>query len=508
MLYDVIIIGSGFGGLVAGVKLVKTGYSVLILEKNWHIGGTSYNFRRKKYHFPMGPLAISSPDIVLCILNELDIQKEIKFKKSNFQLITPSLDIVYSQSFDKLEALLIRQFKEDRDGIRKFFNVLNEVKPLISDLKDWNPYYTISNDYKNDNAEIRLKIDKIEKFSKISSKDFLYRNLSNEHLIRFLGTMGTGIPKMSMFLLSVMWYLMGEKGIWRPTCGLDGILNAMHDIYLKYGGEIKLNSAVKEILIGDRKVIGVKTAKGVEYRSNWVISNSDYKNTFLGMIDKSHIPSEFLNLIKKINYFGSEFAVYLGIDPGEIDFSKIRADHTFYTRKIKINRNSNDLENFDNREVEICLWSKDDEDLPKYCPEGKVSILLRVGFPYEHFSDWRIGPKKRKNGYKEYKRRLAKKLLKTVETVLPGLSSSIEMLEIATPLTYEDWGNRWRGSIAGWSWASKDLELFDTKLLIRTPIPNLLMAGLYASTELFLGGVPTSMYTGYLAAEIIDKQEV
>jgi phytoene dehydrogenase-like protein len=501
-MYDVIIIGSGPGGLTAGAKLAKEGLDVLILEKNLHIGGTSYNFRRKEYQFPMGPLAISSPDEITNILNELGIKEEIKFKESNFQIITPALDIVYSQPFDKLEAILINQFEEDLEGIREFFDTLRELKPLINNLQDWNPNYAILNEEKGI-ISIEDKMDIIEKYSKISSKDFLYNKLSNENLIKFLGTMGTGTPKMSMFLLSIMWLLMAEKGIWRPVCGLEGILDAIHDTYLKYNGEIKFNSGVKEILIDNKKVVGIKTDNGTEYRSNWVISNSDYKNTFLGMIEESHIPREFLNKIINIKYFGSEFAVYLGVDPEKIDFSKIRADHTFYTMKIEKDKGSKDLENFDYREVEICLWSKDDEDLPKYCPEGKASLILRVGFPYDHFSDWRIGPKKRKDGYKEYKKKLAEKLIKTVDMILPGLSSSVEMIEIATPLTYEDWGNRYRGSIAGWSWASKDIQNFKNKLLIKNPIQNLLMAGLYASTELFLGGVPTSMYTGYLAAQIV-----
>jgi hypothetical protein len=76
-------------------------------------------------------------------------------------------------------------------------------------------------------------------------------------------------------------------------------------------------------------------------------------------------------------------------------------------------------------------------------------------------------------------------------------------MEAATPLTYEDWGNRHRGAIAGWTWSADYEKALGKKLLVETPVPHLLLAGIFASTELFLGGVPTSMHTARLAADRI-----
>jgi len=76
-------------------------------------------------------------------------------------------------------------------------------------------------------------------------------------------------------------------------------------------------------------------------------------------------------------------------------------------------------------------------------------------------------------------------------------------METATPLTYRDWGGRYEGSIAGWTWAARPSAERIGKILVRTPVPGLLAAGAYAATELFLGGVPTALYTGNLAADII-----
>jgi len=100
--------------------------------------------------------------------------------------------------------------------------------------------------------------------------------------------------------------------------------------------------------------------------------------------------------------------------------------------------------------------------------------------------------------------KLARKLVATAEHVLPGLSSAVERIEAATPLTYADWGRRFFcGSIAGWSWSAEYGGAFEGKLLVETPIENLFLAGIYAATELFLGGVPTALHTADLAARLI-----
>jgi phytoene dehydrogenase-like protein len=90
-----------------------------------------------------------------------------------------------------------------------------------------------------------------------------------------------------------------------------------------------------------------------------------------------------------------------------------------------------------------------------------------------------------------------------VETILPDLSKAIEVQEVATPLTYRDWGSRYEGSIAGWTWSPEGSGLLPGKVLVRTPVPGLFAAGVYAAAELFLGGVPTALYTGSLAADYI-----
>jgi phytoene dehydrogenase-like protein len=500
-MYDVIVIGAGFGGLTCAANLAKYGKKVLLLEKVHHIGGTSYIFKRDGYYFPMGPLSFSSPEVVLKILRAIGVEQLPRFIRNQFRLVAPGLDIMYSQPFHDLKMQLKAAFKGEERGIDAFFDELEILNQTINDLEIWNPEYRvekISNKRELDSASGK-KLELLKKYSLIPAQEVLKKYIRDRSLQNFLGTQGTYTPRMSMFLLAIMWRLVSEMGIWFPSGGIHGILDSIYGIFSTGGGEARLSTPVKEIRIDNERAQGVMTAKGNVFEAKWVVSNVDYKKTFLELIPAQKVPKEFLELVENRPYFGSELCVYLGIDPQKVKLDGLGAQHLFYRKLVKSEAEF-DLTDFDNREIEIYLLS---QNAPDATPPEKASLILRVGFPYDFFEEWGLGEKKRKKGYLEFKKKLAEKLVKTVEILMPGLTSSIEVMEIATPLTYQDWGQRYRGSIAGWSWAAENNKKFSKKLLIETPIQNLLMVGMYSAAELFLGGVPTAMHTGYLASQII-----
>jgi phytoene dehydrogenase-like protein len=219
------------------------------------------------------------------------------------------------------------------------------------------------------------------------------------------------------------------------------------------------------------------------------------------MTDPRDIPQLFLDTISRVPYTSSELCVYLGVDPRRVDLSQIKAPHLFYRYREDPERgHPSSIDDFENREFEVCLWSA---NAPGLVPDGKESLVLRVGLPHDHFAAFRTGEKRRREDYQPYKTHLAQNLIKAAEHILPGLRSSIEVIESATPLTYEDWGHRHSGSIAGWTWSAEYERALGRKLLIETPVEHLLMAGIYAASELFLGGIPTALQTARLAADLV-----
>lgn len=484
MRYDVIVIGAGMGGLTSATRLAKHGKKVLLLEKDFHIGGTSYVFHRQGYTFPMGPLSFGYPQRVKSFLEEMGIRREIQFQRSHFQLISPHLNIRYSAPFAEFKEELKTAFPQETE-IDSCFSRLEDIIRSVKDIST---------------APSELHgSDRVKALSLKPSDQFLHEYFTNEHLINFVGSMGTNPPRMSVLNLALMWNVMSFEGIWFPSCGIHGLVDWIKEAFIAYGGILHTRSAVSKILISNGAASGVECADGRQYHAPWIVSNVDTKSTFFDLLDHDAVPGRFMNTLEQTAYTHSELCVYLGIDPRGVDFSAMRAPHLFYRHSEKP-QPTPDPEDFSNRELEICRWSDKSSD---FSPEGKKSLVLRIGFPYEHFARFRTGEKQRREDYAPFKEQLAMALVRAAEHTLPGLFSSIEVFEAATPLSYRDWGHRHQGSIAGWTWGVKEKQAFREKILVVTPVPRLLMAGIYAASELYLGGVPTAMHTGRLAADVI-----
>jgi phytoene dehydrogenase-like protein len=490
------------GGLMAGARLARAGRRVLILEANAHIGGTSYIFRRRDFAFPMGPLSFSYPDRVEALLDGAGAGGRLSFRRNHFQLLTPRLDIVYSRPPAVLKEDLRRAFPLEGEGLDRFFDELVALFLLIRDIDRRHPDYALRAGHGAvgpvGDAGLAARISRIRELGRASSRELLEPLVRDADLRNLLGSMGTDPPRMSLLNLAFMWASMSEIGIWFPSIGIYGICDRLAAAVGEGGGEIRLRRSAAHILVEGGRAAGVRTADGEEFRAPVVIANADYKQTFLDLLNPADVPPAHLEAVRRTPYTGSELCVYLGLDASRVDWTRMRAEHLFF-QKVSgaADDPASDSEDFDGREIEICRWS---ENAPDAAPPGKAVVVLRAGSEFRLFEDWRTGDRTRKESYREAKARLARNLVRTAEAALPGLSAAVEVLEAATPLTYRDWGRRTAGSIAGWSWSAEAAESLPGKILVETPIPGLFMAGIYAATELFLGGVPTALFTGSLAA--------
>jgi phytoene dehydrogenase-like protein len=473
---DVVILGAGLSGLYAAAALARSGRKVLVLEKSPHIGGTSFVFRRGPFTFPMGPLSFGWPDLVRGLFERIGIPFDWTWRRNHFQLLSPEWDIVYSRPLRELFKELEALFPKEAPGLKGFLAELSAVPDRIPGPG-------------GEEASAALQ----------PAAERLAVHISSARLRNFLGSQGTGPAEMSMGNLAAMWRVMSETGIHFPSCGIDGLALRLDRAIRASGGTVRTGAGAAEILVRRGRAAGIRTEAGEAVEAGWIISTADYKKTILEMLPESAVSAEHRKAVADVPYTGSELCVYLGVEAARVDFSRMRASHLFF-RRIEKTGGSAGPDEFDDAEIEVCRWS---DNRPDAAPPGKAVLVIRVPYPYAEASGWGTGFKSRRDGYGAWKAGLAASLVRTAEAALPGLSSAVEIMDAATPLTYRDWGGRSLGSIAGWTWGPDAAERLPGPLLVETPVPGLLAAGIYASTGLFWGGVPTALHTAAAAVERI-----
>ena len=495
--WDTIIIGAGVGGLTAAAHLVKAGLRVLVLERNPHPGGTAYVYHRNGFTFPMGPLGFSQPNLVRDSLKDLQVGDAFKLSRVHYRIRAFGLDIPLSLPFPEMVKELRGLFPTDAQGLEHFFRSIEEM---------------ILNPHQR---------------SAISASEYLKGLIKDWRLRRILGSIGTRESYSGLPLLAAMWNLMCEEGIWYPIDGMKSFcerlvkavkrnFNHQQDGKSKREnggvGEIRLNKEVAKIRVKSGRVLGVTFKDGTQIDSDSVISNADYKNTFLRLIGPEMVPREWYEAVSTAKQTGSVFQVCLGIDARKVDLSAFKeASRIIYRRDPKNSKEETlqwdaaeiDPEALARQEIEVSLWDGDEKISS---PEEKAVFVIRVEAEHSHFTRYRSVSNRRISEYQEYKMRLGRALTHEIESLIPDLEKSIWVIDVATPLTFEDQGGRSEGAVAGWSWDYEDLRDDKPKELIRTPIKGLYMVGYQAFSALFMGGVPTAIESGRRAAQsVLDR---
>jgi phytoene dehydrogenase-like protein len=364
----------------------------------------------------------------------------------------------------------------------------------------------------------------------MSAADYLNGLTDDWKLRRILGSMGSREPYSGLPMLAAMWNLLCEKGIHYPTAGMRHLCDILAAevgweppasshadisdkarLYSSGTGSMILRTGVVEILVDKGKAAGVILSDGTRLQAKAVVSNADYKATFLRLVPRGAIPEDLHRALLKARQTSSNLQVCLGLSASRVDLSAYRdASRIIYRRDSDHQTQDGGAVDWLSREIdphalageelEATLLSADD---PLLSPEGGAVFVIRVTAEHGHFARFRAAPKRRLKGYFAYKTSLANALVKEVSRLAPGLEDAVIYMDVATPLTFEERGGRSEGAVAGWSWDFHEGYENRAREMILTPIAGLYMAGYQAYSMLSLGGVPSAIKSGLLAARYL-----
>ncbi|MDD1701342.1 MAG: FAD-dependent oxidoreductase, partial [Methanoregula sp.] len=415
------------------------------------------------------------------------------------------------RAFD-LEIPLSFTFSEMIEELTKLFP--KEGKPIEQFFKDMEEIFLAM---KFPDTDLNRSI--LERASEKPALEYLSTLVNDWRLRRILGSQGTQEPYSSLPWLAAMWSSMAKEGIWYPAGGMRSLCERLVQAVVGHRedrqvsdarrfGEIRLGTEVKEIRIEKRRVLGVTLKNGLKIDSAAVISNADYKTTFIKLIDSKAVPEEWYRAVLNAKQTRSNLQVCLGVDASRADLSCFHeADRLIYKRsqrnsleELDWNRDEINSEDLAGQELEVSLWSKGDRTL---CPAGAEVIVIRTEAEHSHFTKYRPARGKRLPVYQGYKIRLGRALVREIENFIPGLEKAVLVMDVATPLTFEEEGGRSGGAVAGWSWNYEDCLDTRPRELVRTPMKGLYMTGYQAFSTIFMGGVPTAMESGKRASQAV-----
>ncbi|MGE5677445.1 MAG: phytoene desaturase family protein, partial [Pseudomonadota bacterium] len=477
---EIIIIGSGIGGLVAGNLLAKKGHKVTIFESHSMPGGYTAGFWRKGCYFESGTLGFESYASVLKAMRDIGVEDRLEFIKLGMRVVSEDFD-GKPGDFEEFKRIIYSAYPSEKEKLDKVFAELGSIISVFMGDSDFIiPGISSGAEAIKSILPMIPKLPKIMKltgkYGKMTASEFAGGYFEKDSKLYNLFS-GFGYPDMSaIFVGTAIAGVFNE--VWTVREGMQAWADVLAENFRILGGELKLCSYVDSIITKDGEAVGV-SCKGIEYKADHVISAGDYKKTFLKLLDdKSLVPQPLIKKIEGAPVSEAFFTVYLGLDMNNEELARhMKAYHVYHMdRKPGCSiYDSNDSEYFNKAAYFLHSPSMIND---KHAPDGKSSLMLQVRVPHRWMGNWGSGDRE---AYRRLKENAMNTVISRAAEVIPGLLDSIEYKDAATPLTYERFTHNTDGASCAWSWNPRKAFFKDAiGVTVKTPVRNLYIGSCWA----------------------------
>lgn len=477
--FDIIIIGSGLGGLVCANILAREGQKVLVLEKNQQFGGNLQTFSRDKVIFDTGVHYIGGllPGQNLHkYFHYLGIADKLKIQRLNpdgYDFVTFDEDpneYPYAQDDENFVQQLSRFFPEEETAIRNYVEKMKQI------CENFQLYKVESNENLVWNEGLMLLkateviaslTDNLKLRAVLAGTNFLYAGKENK-------------TPFYVHSLSIHSYI---ESAWRCVGGGSQISKLLIKEIRNLGGTVLKHKKVVSISANQEGEIEfVQTSDGIIYKGKKFISNIDPKKT-LELVENYSLRKSYRKRIYESEDTISSFSLYISLKPESFPYLK----HNYYHFKD-----------------ESKVWSSINYEEKNWPESYMVSFSAKAennGFSdgisvltymrYEEVEKWKdtfntVAEKdERGKEYEKFKAEKTEALLKELEKKFPNIRECILSTYVATPLTYRDYIGSSTGCMYGFA---KDADFpLKNYLPPRTKIKNLFLTGQSISMHGVLG---------------------
>ena len=449
MRYDIVIIGSGFGGLVCAHLLAKAGKRVLVLERQQQPGGCIQSYQRKGQTFDTGLHyvgGLGEGQTLNRIFSHLGLMRLPwqRLDPKGFDLVTIGEEtFAFAEGFDRFVDNLAVRFPQEREALQQYVQTLQQAEAVAFGSNDAYRLFGISAyDYLTSTFKDPLLIN-------VLSGSALKMELRKASLPLFTFAHGN-----SSFIQS-SWRLKGDGNL---------IVNSLIDDIHSFGGEVICQAEVDELIEKDGRIIAAHCVNGETYEGDTFISDIYPSLTFEMVKDSTVLRKLFRRRMSNMeNTFGF-FTASLVLKPNMLPYFN---HNKFVYREPNVWTFYDKTDNVSGLMISCRVPEEGDY---------ATQIDLLTPMPWhvcEPWTDTHIGH--RGADYLALKARYTDECISLAETVIPGLRDMVSQTYTSTPLTYRDYTLTPNGSAYGVRRDCKNLVI--TMLSPRTPIPNLLLSG-------------------------------
>jgi all-trans-retinol 13,14-reductase len=444
--YDVVIIGSGLGGLVSANILARHGYRVCVLEKNKQYGGNLQTFVRDKNIFDTGVHYIGSlgeGENLHQYFSYLGVMKDLKLAKldnDQFDVITfgdDAQEYTHAQGYDHFSGSLIQQFPEEEKAINEYCKKIQEVCESF-------PLYNLelsSNGY--DISYFNLKFS--DYLDTITDNKKLKAVLAGSNFL-YAGTKNT---PLYVHALSINSYI---KSSWRCIDGGSQITRSLIKRIKEFGGEVYNNQEVIGFDFIGNEIDSVITKSGKQIKGDYIISNIEPKLT-VKMLAGKGMRKSYVNRINQIKSMISVFSVYIVFKPKTFKY----INHNFY--HFKSHQDIWDTQNYSEstwpESYMLSMGVRKNQD------DWSNNLTAMAYMKFDEVEKWKNSfntvseESNRGEQYEKFKKEKIAVFIDEIEKKFPNIRACIQSVHASSPLSYRDYIGSNNGAIYGYE---KDAE--------------------------------------------------